>query len=168
MVRAALVGAVFAAVASLSTSSRAAVVQEETYFFTGVCSDCRGDVSATLVLEGYTQGESLTKADFVSFSYSGSNIVPAFTIPPSDLYNITGVIPTDLPAPAQVILSFYVSPTNFWAYSDGNWYVNASDYGTNGTWSVPEPSTWAMMLLGFAGLGFAGYRRTRKPRSIAV
>ena len=28
--------------------------------------------------------------------------------------------------------------------------------------SVPEPSTWAMMLLGFAGLGYAGYRSTRK------
>jgi PEP-CTERM motif len=27
---------------------------------------------------------------------------------------------------------------------------------------VPEPSTWAMLLLGFAGLGFAGYRRARK------
>ena len=27
---------------------------------------------------------------------------------------------------------------------------------------VPEPSTWAMMLLGFAGLGFAGYRRRQK------
>jgi hypothetical protein len=26
---------------------------------------------------------------------------------------------------------------------------------------VPEPSTWAMMLLGFAGLGFAGYRAGR-------
>jgi choice-of-anchor C domain-containing protein len=25
--------------------------------------------------------------------------------------------------------------------------------------AVPEPSTWAMMLLGFGGLGFAGYRR---------
>jgi hypothetical protein len=25
--------------------------------------------------------------------------------------------------------------------------------------SVPEPSTWAMMLLGFAGLGFMAYRR---------
>jgi hypothetical protein len=24
---------------------------------------------------------------------------------------------------------------------------------------VPEPSTWAMMLIGFAGLGFAGYKR---------
>jgi PEP-CTERM motif len=29
---------------------------------------------------------------------------------------------------------------------------------------VPEPSTWAMMLLGFAGLGFAGYRRARNAR----
>ncbi len=28
--------------------------------------------------------------------------------------------------------------------------------------SVPEPSTWAMMLLGFAGLGFAAFRRSRK------
>jgi hypothetical protein len=27
--------------------------------------------------------------------------------------------------------------------------------------TVPEPSTWAMMLLGFAGLGFAGYRARR-------
>jgi hypothetical protein len=27
------------------------------------------------------------------------------------------------------------------------------------TTAVPEPSTWAMLLLGFAGLGFAGYRR---------
>ncbi len=27
--------------------------------------------------------------------------------------------------------------------------------------AVPEPSTWAMMLMGFAGLGFAGYRRAR-------
>ncbi len=27
--------------------------------------------------------------------------------------------------------------------------------------TVPEPSTWAMMLLGFAGLGFVGYRRRR-------
>jgi unsaturated chondroitin disaccharide hydrolase len=32
-----------------------------------------------------------------------------------------------------------------------------------GTSAVPEPSTWAMMLLGFAGLGFAGY--ARRPRS---
>jgi hypothetical protein len=30
---------------------------------------------------------------------------------------------------------------------------------------VPEPSTWAMMLIGFAGLGCAGYRASRKSAS---
>jgi hypothetical protein len=29
---------------------------------------------------------------------------------------------------------------------------------------VPEPSTWAMMLLGFAGLAFVGYRQTRRAK----
>jgi hypothetical protein len=28
--------------------------------------------------------------------------------------------------------------------------------------AVPEPSTWAIMLLGFAGLGFVSYRRTQR------
>jgi PEP-CTERM motif len=27
---------------------------------------------------------------------------------------------------------------------------------------VPEPSTWAMMLVGFVGLGVASYRASRK------
>jgi hypothetical protein len=29
--------------------------------------------------------------------------------------------------------------------------------------NVPEPSTWAMMVLGFAGMGFMAYRRKSKP-----
>jgi hypothetical protein len=33
---------------------------------------------------------------------------------------------------------------------------------------VPEPSTWAMLLLGFAGLGFVGYRRTRRAKPQAA
>jgi hypothetical protein len=33
------------------------------------------------------------------------------------------------------------------------------DVTTNGMTTVPEPSTWALMVLGFAGLGFAGWRR---------
>ena len=27
---------------------------------------------------------------------------------------------------------------------------------------VPEPSTWAMIMLGFAGLGAAGYRKAKR------
>jgi|SRR5688572_12284010 len=30
------------------------------------------------------------------------------------------------------------------------------------TAAVPEPSTWAMMFIGFAGVGFMAYRRSRK------
>jgi hypothetical protein len=33
--------------------------------------------------------------------------------------------------------------------------------------AVPEPSTWAMMLLGFGGLGYAAYRRRRTAAAIA-
>ena len=33
--------------------------------------------------------------------------------------------------------------------------------------AVPEPSTWAMMVIGFAGLGYAGYRRRHKLAGLA-
>jgi PEP-CTERM motif len=32
--------------------------------------------------------------------------------------------------------------------------------------SVPEPSTWAMMILGFAGVGFMAYRRRNQSASL--
>ncbi len=38
----------------------------------------------------------------------------------------------------------------------------ADDLSFNGVSAVPEPSTWAMMLLGFAGIGFMAYRRKNK------
>ena len=28
--------------------------------------------------------------------------------------------------------------------------------------AAPEPTTWAMILLGFAGVGYVGYRRARE------
>jgi hypothetical protein len=49
----------------------------------------------------------------------------------------------------------------------GNYYLEiagngggTSGYGGNlSVAAVPEPTTWAMMLLGFAGVGFMAYRR---------
>jgi hypothetical protein len=37
-----------------------------------------------------------------------------------------------------------------------------------GAAATPEPATWAMMLLGFAGLGFAGHRATRKSAALGA
>jgi hypothetical protein len=34
--------------------------------------------------------------------------------------------------------------------------------------AVPEPSTWAMMILGFFGLGFMGYRRKLSGRALRI
>lgn len=42
------------------------------------------------------------------------------------------------------------------------------DVTINQVAAVPEPSTWAMMLLGFAGVGFMAYRRKAKPASMAA
>jgi hypothetical protein len=53
--------------------------------------------------------------------------------------------------------------------TDPSYTVSAAQYIAGGvTVAVPEPSTWAMMMLGFAGLGFARYRRSRKAAAIAA
>jgi uncharacterized membrane protein len=43
--------------------------------------------------------------------------------------------------------------------------INDAGQAAGESASVPEPSTWAMMLLGFAGLVLAGYRRAREQRA---
>ena len=61
----------------------------------------------------------------------------------------------------------------------GNYYLEltgtgggTSGYGGNLSVSaqpgVPEPATWAMMMLGFAGVGFAAYRRKSATRAVRV
>jgi hypothetical protein len=40
--------------------------------------------------------------------------------------------------------------------------------GTFNIANVPEPSTWAMMVLGFAGIGFMAYRRKSKSGLMAA
>ena len=51
----------------------------------------------------------------------------------------------------------------------GNWLLwNHGGLEVTAVAAVPEPSTWAMMLLGFAGIGFMAYRRKSKPALMAT
>jgi hypothetical protein len=45
---------------------------------------------------------------------------------------------------------------------------NAFEFSLGSSSSVPEPATWAMMMLGFAGLGYTAFRRNSKGRALAV
>jgi hypothetical protein len=52
-----------------------------------------------------------------------------------------------------------------------SYYDMHTGHGSNGvltatlaaTPAVPEPSTWAMLILGFAAVGFMAYRRRNAP-----
>ena len=58
---------------------------------------------------------------------------------------------------------------NILSGADGGNNVLSVDPLVTGTiGAVPEPSTWAMMFLGFAGIGFMAYRRKSKPVLMAA
>ena len=54
-------------------------------------------------------------------------------------------------------------------YSEGLYGSISQGFGTSQGFVVgtPEPSTYAMMVIGFAGLGFAGYRKTKAKPAFA-
>jgi hypothetical protein len=62
------------------------------------------------------------------------------------------------------IFSFFPqgTPPSGNAYGELSTNPSAFGVGTFAISAVPEPSTWAMMLLGFTGLGFAFHRSKRK------
>ena len=68
--------------------------------------------------------------------------------------------------------SYYISANNGGLTASGPGAGDGQYYdwlgGKSQITSAPEPSTWAMMLLGFAGLGFAGYRASRKNVALAA
>jgi len=58
----------------------------------------------------------------------------------------------------------FFTPDSYYADNFGGVSLDVSPV----TSDIPEPSTWAMLLLGFAGLGFAGYRKARKGPTFAA
>jgi len=94
-------------------------------------------------------------------AYDSSTLLGSQTVS-----GVSGYAPNTAPAfdfSALGITSIVISTTN-----DSEGFGLGGVGGTGGyAGSVPEPSTWAMMLLGFAGLCFAAYRQTKRKDGVA-
>jgi hypothetical protein len=62
--------------------------------------------------------------------------------------------------------TLYTGPESAPIFRAGDFLVSTGSL--TGTAAVPEPSTWAMMLIGFAGLGYASRRASRKSAAVAA
>jgi hypothetical protein len=146
------------------------------YEFTATCTDCSNPLGI-LTLDNYTPGTALSTDNFVSFVYTSSVFQTPLTF--THVYLISGSLPENGPATAAFIdLSSASVPDYIFAtWAAGNWSLGRDtsilDYGPSHNFAlqaaVPEPSTWAMMIAGFAGVGFMAYRRRPKqdPRNAA-
>jgi hypothetical protein len=94
-----------------------------------------------------------------SLTLSASNAAPG-----QHLTFTSSVIPAiDLHNPEAMSLSFAdVTPDASITPSRTLASATMSVSGTFSASPIPEPSTWALMALGFAGLGFVGFRQARR------
>jgi hypothetical protein len=166
------------AVTPLWTPSASGAVQ---FLFTGNSVDgtvsC-GQVEATLILtDTYEFGSPITPANFIHLRYENA------TFSVVDFQGITGSSPGlnddgSLVGELQLLSNQAVPPpvppdpstSTFTLDPDGRWELltNFDEGGTGGQFTplvgapapVPEPSTWTMMLVGFAVVGFAAYGRS--------
>jgi hypothetical protein len=125
-----------------------------------------GPITATLSI-ATRLGLGSNNAIFFSRAGSSGHDLFDFTISPTDaaaFHFQTGYGPVPNTGPVYALNQFEAVAT-----SKGPLTFSSSGdvlFSSSGARVIPEPSTWVMMLAGFAGLGFAGYRASRK--SVAV
>jgi hypothetical protein len=110
----------------------------------------------TWVASTFNGGQSNAELQYINSSPSYLNLGPGTTdIGPnssSSAISFTG----SLQDPPYTLSLFDINHNAF--------IFSGNTNGTSGVLTaVPEPSTWAMLLLGFAGLGFMAYRRKSRP-----
>jgi hypothetical protein len=112
---------------------------------------------------GLSPSQLRTDADYINICGSGSNICGTGI---SAFENTEGATSYSNALTVTLFGTYQVDPgiqLTGVTYASGDGIVDQRVAG-----GVPEPSTWAMMLLGFAGLGFMAYRRKSKPALMAA
>ena len=170
--RAAIAGAVALSAAVFQAApARADVV----FDFSGICDQntCSGTGTGVLTLaDSYVFGADINAGNFISFDYSSSDA--NFEITSADAPQVLlGGLNADGSLVGILVVQVMTGTDPFFEVAPfpNGWFATGDhgpgDQGEMFTFTlvggaVPEPSTWAMMLLGFAGLGYAGYRKARR------
>ena len=129
-------------------------------------------VSAELDLDqGYVFGTAITNDNFGELVFRSSRLDLTITTLDDPT---TGVNQNGMLAGGAIAFQNGGKSFSFQVASGGglNWAaagggtllrgLGSSRFTPAGVATVPEPSTWAMMLVGFAGLGFVSYRASRR------
>jgi PEP-CTERM motif len=134
-------------------------------YVNGTLSDPALSHFVTTHISGAISGFNSQPANPVIDILIGNAAAVQTTLPCCGLFtvNFSADIPSPLP-PTQYPLSITYELTadtdaiagDFISFSAG---APSSSIILSGYYAVPEPSAWAMMLLGFGGLAFVGYRK---------
>ncbi len=183
-----LAGAAFAAIVTLAGQASANLLVNgsfETGDFTGWTQS--GNLGYTSVTSGDYNGSPAEDGSYYVFEGpvgSDGFLSQTFTDTPGETLKITGWVIGDGAETSDVGFYFdsatllYINPVPNQPWTEYTVYATATGSDTfsvgfrndpsfdgldnfSVTAAVPEASTWAMMVLGFAGLGFAGFRARR-------
>jgi hypothetical protein len=120
-----------------------------------------GDAAETLCFAGIGPFYPHTPNDAVGSdaTYESSSEPGSFTaIPPTAGQTFTVGVNSDADATYGYVPDIHGNQGR--SYGIGVYYTSSS--------AVPELSAWAMLLVGFAGLGFSGFRASRQGGSVRV
>jgi len=134
-------------------------------------------VSAAMTINGHTfttNGSSHAELDASNISsgsfrtYAQAN--PAFSQFDNFLstQDPAAPYPTSLTSPFTYTYHAVGTSSAYGSFKIGGDSLSLSPTTVTLADGVPEPSTWAMMILGFAGVGFMAYRRKSKPALVAA
>ncbi|MGB3583610.1 MAG: PEP-CTERM sorting domain-containing protein [Roseiarcus sp.] len=154
-----------AGAAALAFAAGGAQATELVFTITGAGNIITFDLPQHPTPDSYTLGQSFTFTS-VDGTFDGTPTVfdgATFWNPDQD----TGDLHLDSFSPyfGDILYTGMESSPTF---KTGSFDIGDGEFSYTLTISaVPEPSTWGLMLLGFAGLGFAGYRRSVKAAAAA-
>jgi hypothetical protein len=131
-------------------------------------------ISATVAINGHTFSSNGFWSSELAVKYFSAFDAYAFAGTASGRFFYTSIISTNLNAPSPSSVnspfsySYQTGDLNNGTFVFDGEHLDLSSTTVSLAAAAPEPSTWAMMILGFAGIGAMAYRRRKQSASFRV